>query len=191
MHSAEMASRPTFSCAHRFLVCSAIDLLGTPGRANFCTYESVLARNSASEPSKKRRPSCMTKNRVVNWLLSARSIFPLSRIVAKIGHQMPVLIAVGDHDGGGVAQIALLDDQVDDGVGGDGIEAGGGRIVEHQCGAVTTARAIPTRRRMPPDSSLGNLSRVCSSSTKLSDSRTRRSTSSGGGAWPSCARRAD
>src|SRR5258708_34818025 len=39
-------------------------------------------------------------------------------------------------------------------------------------GAVTVARAIPTRRRMPPDSSLGNFSSVCSSSTKRSDSLT-------------------
>ncbi len=39
-------------------------------------------------------------------------------------------------------------------------------------GSVTTARAIPTRRRMPPDNSLGNCSIVCSSSTKRSASRT-------------------
>ena len=45
---------------------------------------------------------------------------------------------------------------------------------------VMMARAMATRRRMPPESSEGNLSTVCSSSTKRSASATRRSISSSG-----------
>ena len=46
------------------------------------------------------------------------------------------------------------------------------------CGRLTSARAMETRRRMPPESSDGNLSIVSSISTNRSDSRTRGSISS-------------
>src|SRR5262249_41308475 len=42
------------------------------------------------------------------------------------------------------------------------------------------ARAMPTRRRMPPESSAGSLLMASSNSTKLSASRTRLSTSASG-----------
>src|ERR1700722_3460807 len=42
-------------------------------------------------------------------------------IVAKVGHQLPVLITLRDDEIGGVLGIALLDDERHDGIGGDGI----------------------------------------------------------------------
>ena len=64
--------------------------------------------------------------------VSRRLQTPLFRIVAEIRHQVPILVPVGHHQGGGVADVALLDEQRHDGVGGDRIETRGGRIVEHQ-----------------------------------------------------------
>jgi hypothetical protein len=45
-----------------------------------------------------------------------------------------VLEAVGDEERGSVGCIALLDDEVDDGGGGDGIEAAGGGVVQDEVG---------------------------------------------------------
>src|ERR1035441_10450393 len=94
--------------------------------------------------------------------------------------------------GGGLAHVALFDEQRHNGVRRDWVEAGGGRIVHlqrwlrapwsrsHRCesyicsgGSVTTARAMAARRRMPPDSSLGNFSRVPPSSTNSDRKSTR------------------
>ena len=50
-------------------------------------------------------------------------------------------------------------------------------------GPVMMARAMETRRRMPPESSEGNLSMACSSSTNLSASSTRLCDSSSGDAF--------
>src|SRR5882762_7772076 len=61
-----------------------------------------------------------------------RQQFLLVRIVAKIGHDLSILIAVGDDQRRAVADVAFLRYQSHDGVRGDGIESGGGRIVENQ-----------------------------------------------------------
>src|SRR5262249_28998781 len=56
------------------------------------------------------------------------------RIVAKVGHEMSVLIAMRHHDRRRVARVALFDEQRDDRVRGDGVEPGRGRIVQHESG---------------------------------------------------------
>jgi len=47
-----------------------------------------------------------------------------------------VLEAVGYEQGGYAEEVALLHDQLNDGGGGDGIEAAGGRVVEDELGLV-------------------------------------------------------
>ena len=47
-----------------------------------------------------------------------------------------VLKAMRDQQGRGAVDVALLDDEFDDGGGGDGVEAAGGRVVEQQLGLV-------------------------------------------------------
>ena len=57
-------------------------------------------------------------------------------VVAVIAEGEGVLQAMGDEQGGSCMNVALLDDELDDGGGGDGIEAAGGRVVEDQLGFV-------------------------------------------------------
>ena len=56
-------------------------------------------------------------------------------VVAVGGHDEGVLEAVGDDERGGVLDVALLHDELDDGGGGDGVEAAGGGVVEDEVGA--------------------------------------------------------
>ena len=107
-----------------------------------------------------------------------RTMLSCDQIVGR--HGEGVLQTVGHQQRTGLVDIALLHDEFDDRCGGDRVEAAGRRIVEQYFGFVMIARAMATRRRIPPESSEGNLSTVCSSSTKLSTSRTRRSISSSG-----------
>ena len=65
-------------------------------------------------------------------LLRNRLQLSTAAIVSKIGHELSVLVAVRHDQVRGVLGIALLGDQRHDGVGGDRIEAGGRRIVQHQ-----------------------------------------------------------
>ena len=53
---------------------------------------------------------------------------------------------------------ALFHDEFDDGVRGYRIESAGRRVVEQHLGLVMMARAMATRRRMPPESSDGRMS---------------------------------
>src|SRR6185295_5506052 len=48
------------------------------------------------------------------------------------GHVESVAELMGNEDGGDAIQVAHLDDQVGDGGGGDGVEAGGGLVVQHE-----------------------------------------------------------
>ena len=48
------------------------------------------------------------------------------------GQHEGVLQAVRNEQGAGAGDVALLDDELDDGGGGDGVKAAGGRVVEHQ-----------------------------------------------------------
>jgi hypothetical protein len=60
---------------------------------------------------------------------------PFGRDIEAVGAEgESVLQAVGDEDGRGAVDVALLHDQLDDGGGGDGVEAAGGRVVEHELG---------------------------------------------------------
>ena len=58
------------------------------------------------------------------WLrpVTRRLQRPLLRIVAEIRHQVPVLIAVRHHQRGGLADIALFDQQRHDGVRRDRVQ---------------------------------------------------------------------
>ena len=51
---------------------------------------------------------------------------------AMSAHRECILQPMGDEHGWGVVDIALLHDELDDGGGGDGVEAAGRRIVEQQ-----------------------------------------------------------
>ena len=57
-------------------------------------------------------------------------------IKVKIGETETVLKAVGGHDGSDAVDVAEAKDQRDDGLRSDGIEAGGGRIVENHGRAI-------------------------------------------------------
>jgi len=56
------------------------------------------------------------------------------RVEAAAGEEVGVLNAVGDDERGGLGDVALLDDEVNDSGGGDGIEAAGGGVVEDEIG---------------------------------------------------------
>lgn len=55
-------------------------------------------------------------------------------VEAAAGEEVCVLNAMGDDERGGLGDVALFDDEVDDGGGGDGIEAAGGGVVEDEVG---------------------------------------------------------
>jgi len=56
------------------------------------------------------------------------------RIEAAAGEEVGVLNAMGDDERGGLGDVALFDDEVDDGGGGDGVEAAGGGVVKDEVG---------------------------------------------------------
>ena len=85
----------------------------------------------------------------------------------KIGEGKAILQAMRSHERSYPVNVAETKNQDDYGLRGDGVQTCSGRIVEHDRRPVINARAIETRRRIPPESSEGNISIVCSSSTNL------------------------
>ncbi len=87
-------------------------------------------------PSKTIRPSFRTRKlgAVVDATVRDRFDFSRLRVETVSCEEVGVLQTVGDDQRRGVGDIALLDDEVDDGGRGDRVEAACGRVIKNQVG---------------------------------------------------------
>ncbi len=89
------------------------------------------------------------------------------------GHDEGILQTMRDQQGTGVVNVPLLDQEFDDGGRSDRIKTASGRIVEKNFRLGNDGPRNSDAAAHAPENSLGNNSKVCSSSTKRSASSTR------------------
>src|SRR5262245_53350166 len=115
MTNAVIASTPTFNCDHRTFARSAMilfplfhELANVRIARRFQPVLVALEDQPAFAQDHEDGPRALPGTR--------RHKTPLFRIVAEISNQVPILVTVGHHECGGVTDVALLDEQGDDGV---------------------------------------------------------------------------
>src|SRR5471032_2952652 len=131
--NADSPTTPTLNCDHRTLLRSAMSLhslLHELGDIGVLRRLKLVLAAFENQPAFLQHHECGA--RVPSGPVTNRLKTPLFRIVAEIGDEIPVLIPVRDHQGSSLAHVALFDQQGHDGVGRNGVQTRGRRIVQEQ-----------------------------------------------------------